>query len=914
MPTRTFFDWSRPLLPAMVDRLLPEQGEGPIDLGDTLILAPTRQAGRRFRETLAREWRARGGTALLSLDIHPPSFLLQPGETTPVAHVFDVSQTWRDVLAQTDTSTLPHLFPERDEPPGPEEALAFGQRLQALREDLLDAGLDFHDVAARADAGMEPDRWENLASLEARYREHMRARELVDPVDAKRERIQTYRPEPPAARILLAGVPDPSPVVLRRLKALEDEGFDIHVWIHAPDSEAEAFDSWGIPAPSWRARHLGRGDEPEGWIESLADPASLSRRVAELLASAPDPPDLALGLLHEPSALPIRHELESAGKRLYLPNPVSLAESPALRLLDAVEDQRVHDDPESLRALWRHPGFLRACGVDDPDAWLAEWDAYASQAFPESSAAVEDTLASDHLRPAWEKARAILKNRGAAAALALLRDAYRDIHLDPALPADRYRRRQLAAVAEVLTEAVRREEAGVPVPGAILLGALRRETVDPPRVEDAFTAEGWLELPYHPASSLLLTGFQEGIVPPAPAPDGFLPNTLRAALGLKSDRDWLARDAYLFHTLLMSRAPGRVRVLVIKRDAEGNPLLPSRYLFSRPKPEMLHRAELLFRDPPPPPLAPAPAPGVPLRVPETPPPPLETLSVTALKQYLACPTRFYLRYVLNMRPLDDTTTHPDAAAFGHLAHAALRQVVSLDPSGLADWNRVAEETIAPLVQERFGPADGLALKVLTRALNARVRAAGPIHLDLREQGWRTVALEKKLRRDIAGLSIHGVVDRIDHHPEHGLLLIDYKTSDTPKRPAETHLGPPRPGREAFEVHVNGKTRRWTDLQLPVYRWLAEADPDLPADAPLRVAYVNLPKSVRQTQRADWPEEAALTGPARLCLERVVEGIRDGVWGPPADNVPYDDFAPLFHHGAEWFWAHNPDTQNARPNH
>lgn len=899
MPTPTFFDWSAPLLPAMVDRLLPQRGEGPLDMGDALILAPTRQAGRRLRETLAREWRRRGGTALLSLEVHPPSYLLQPADHVPAAHRFDWTRAWRDVLAAVDPRTLPHLFPERVDPPGPEEALAFGQRLQDLREDLLDAGLDFHAVAARTDDGMEQARWHNLASLEALYRTRLEEQGLIDPIDAKRRRIDSYTPAPPISRIILAGVPDPSPVVLRRLQALEDQGYDIHVWIHAPPSESASFDAWGAPSPAWRTRPLGRGDEPEGWIESLADPAAASRRVAEHLRQAPDSPALALGLLHDPSALPIRHELESAGKRLYLPNPVSLAESPALRLLDALEDQRTHDDPVSLRALWRHPALLRACGVKDPDAWLAAWDDYASRTFPDSAAAVDATLDSEVLRPAWERARAFLDAGGATHALDLLRNAYRGVRLHPDRPADRYRRRQLDAVAELLTEAARREEAGHPVPGAILLGALRRETVDPPRVEEAFTAEGWLELPYHPAPSLLLVGFQEGLVPPAPAPDGFLPHSLRAALGLKSDRDWLARDAYLFHSLLMSRAPDRVRVLVMKRDAEGNPLLPSRYLFACPKAEMLRRADLLFREPPPPPLQPPPAPGVPLRVPPTLESPLETLSATALKDYLVCPTRFYLKHVLRMRALDDTTPHPDAAAFGTLVHAVLRDVVAQNLSSRADWDRAVEDTVETRMRERFGNIEGLALRVMARGMAARIRAAGRIHLDLRDNGWRTIALEKKLKRDLHGLSIHGVIDRIDVHPDHGLLLLDYKTADTPKKPAETHLGPVRPGREAFEVEVKNKTRRWTDLQLPVYRWLAEADPDLPSDAPLAVAYLNLPKSIRQTQQALWPEEASLIGPARLCLERVVDGIRGGVWGPPATDVDYDDFAPLLHHGADW---------------
>jgi hypothetical protein len=160
-------------------------------------------------------------------------------------------------------------------------------------------------------------------------------------------------------------------------------------------------------------------------------------------------------------------------------------------------------------------------------------------------------------------------------------------------------------------------------------------------------------------------------------------------------------------------------------------------------------------------------------------------------------------------------------------------------------------------------------------------------------------MERTLERNCGEIRIRGAIDRIDFHPDHGYRLLDYKTSDTPAAPTSTHLGAARPGREMFEVEVDGKPRRWTDLQLPAYRWLAEGDSDIDQDAPMEVGYIALPKAVRQAALLAWPEERELLADARRCLEEVARRVRGGVWGPPAEKVDYDEFAPLLRHGSDW---------------
>ena len=54
---RYFLGWDAPVTAKVREFLLPQQLSGPVDLGKDLIVVPTRQAGRRLREALAKNER-----------------------------------------------------------------------------------------------------------------------------------------------------------------------------------------------------------------------------------------------------------------------------------------------------------------------------------------------------------------------------------------------------------------------------------------------------------------------------------------------------------------------------------------------------------------------------------------------------------------------------------------------------------------------------------------------------------------------------------------------------------------------------------------------------------------------------------------------------------------------------------------
>ena len=78
--------------------------------------------------------------------------------------------------------------------------------------------------------------------------------------------------------------------------------------------------------------------------------------------------------------------------------------------------------------------------------------------------------------------------------------------------------------------------------------------------------------------------------------DLFLPNALRAHLGLPDNARRYARDAYTLAVASATRA--RIDWIVGRRTAEDDPLIPSRLLFATDGPTAARRALRLFRPAP----------------------------------------------------------------------------------------------------------------------------------------------------------------------------------------------------------------------------------------------------------------------------------------------------------------------------
>ena len=145
---------------------------------------------------------------------------------------------------------------------------------------------------------------------------------------------------------------------------------------------------------------------------------------------------------------------------------------------------------------------------------------------------------------------------------------------------------------------------------------------------------------------------------------------IRDRLGLRSNEDRFARDAWLLELLIRSRGDdGQVDFFVGRQRHNGDPLKPSRLLFRCPDSQLAERVEHLFND-----LTPGEQPSAwtaawQLKTGST--KRVEHLSPTSIRAYLACPYRFYLRHVQGMESQDFELREQDARGFGSLVHLSL---------------------------------------------------------------------------------------------------------------------------------------------------------------------------------------------------------------------------------------------------
>ncbi len=887
MPLQQFLSPKQAILPQLYDELLPASGSGCLDLSSIQLICPTRQSARRLREGLTRCWRQRGGSALLGLQASPPSIFLQGNGTRPTAQSFDWKLAWQEALMALEPSQGSRLFPEQTLPMESGTAMDNGSRFQQLRMQLFDAGLRIEDVAAQHPLLSEQQRWIELARLEENYLKRLHQQDLEDPVEQRRLALQQYQPPKQLERLLFLCVPDPSPVLIPLFEQLDQHSsLSVEVWIQAEETEARFFDSWGRPDESWSSRPLpARIDEP-GLLALYPDPASLQRELEELFVENPDYPDLALGLLDPDLAPFLTRALRESGSDLYDPSPQSLEHSPLYRCLERIHVARVQDNGEGLRDLWRDP-LLLPRDPREAKTLLHRWDRYAQEQVPMHRLQIRETLEDELLISHWQRIETFLDAETPLEILERFEELFAELELSPADAEQRFRLRQIEQAADIIQQAARRSKAGLRFSLPLLLEGLREEHVDPPRIEPALTAEGWLELPYHPGGSLLLLGMQEGVVPDASVADAFLPDQLRRELGLRHDRNLAARDAYLLHNLLRSRPEASIRICLCRQDATGNPLLPSRLLFAAESGNLVPRVKRLMHSPADEEPSPAPRADLimdPLPQQEKLP---QQLSVSDLNAYLRCPFRFYLSKVLGLQVQHDRDRELGPMPFGTLLHQVLHLLLQESPRSEDTWNQIIAEQLAAESLKRFGSAAPLQARMYLNSARMRLEAAGRLQRQMWQEGWEVRELEKTLSVQHGPFEIRGRLDRVDLHPEWGWRIIDYKSSDSSKTPAQIHLGTPDPERPELDLNYKGKDKRWLNLQLPLYRWLwRNSGQD---DSQLTCGYIQLPKAVSDSAWTAWKEEAELAPATETVLDAILQRIEQQIWEPMAPTDEYDEF-------------------------
>lgn len=921
--SRLFLGWDKPLLSLAAELLttLSPAGPGPLDLSALAVVVPTRNASRRLRETLAILAAERSTGVLPPLILNPDDLLTVAQPPLPTASKTETLAAWIEALLNLDLENARNLFPLDPVERNFSWALRTARDFMQVQSLLGEAAHNASYVAkVLATHDIEPERWAELARLEGQVhglleRAGRQARSAM-----RRDALENFHLPQECTRLILLGVPDAPPALDPLIKRLSQKT-EVQVAIHAPEDFAERFDLLGRPLEAWSNEPLLIPDE---LIHQSANPTTQASWTRKRLGEhAPDSAPLfaAVGVPDAEVIAPLRKELTAAGMETFDPAGTPLSGHGLCHLLATLGSLATSQSMERFRELLRSPGIAEAAGhFQIPEG---------SEPFSSAKVIAQfDILHENHLcdtiREAWEvlpNGHKSLDRQVIARGLSWIQHWLQQLDRSPlaeALPAfltETYHYANFApgedfAQAVQLFHQTLDELEATPLPKLtsgdefqLFRSLLEEQALSSTRPQKAIDLVGWLELPWEDAPHLIITGFNEGLVPETIQGHPWLPNQARLLLGLRHNAQRQARDAYLLTSLIASRkSGGQVDILFGRVNEKTDPLRPSRLLLSPAPEDLPARVDLLFQA--------VPGESDPLpwqmswRLTPPAPEPFERLGVTSFSSYLACPFRFYLNYGLRMQRPDLDRSELNPRDFGNVVHQVLEDFAGTTAAKSTEVTEIAsafDDLLSDFIAKTYGQSLSAPLILQTESIRQRLRWWAQSEAEQRADGWVIDEVEGYLapKEDpflLGGMPISGMIDRIESHPKLGLRIIDFKTKKKPTPVAEAHLK--KLGRnespEDFPdwalVQHNGKDHRWVNLQVPLYLLaLRERHPH----RELTSGYVALGMAQNDVRLDLWEEMTPeLLESARQCALGVIAAIQAKRFWPPAEKTTYDDFKSI----------------------
>jgi ATP-dependent helicase/nuclease subunit B len=902
MPETIYLTERLPLVFKAANWLAALSSDRPLDLSSCAVLVPTSGAGRRLCFELVKA-AAEGGRGLLVPLLTTPMGLLalRDGEKKISART-DALLAWTHVISRASPAEYPVLLSGFSDHKS--SSLHIGRSLFDLCSLLAEAGLrPTSPEIARAFPHQE-DRWKELKSLYLNYLKCLESAKLTDANVARMDAARAGFAPPNIAHVVIAGVPDLNRICQQHLENLQAGGVAVTVLVDAPDCDEARFDSWGRPElETWPQRTLPIRLED---IMVAAEPSSEAEIVARLLG-----PDAAAGIcVADAEIIPFHNRaLRKHGLKPYDPAGKFLAPFECATLSRLWLSFCSSDQLAQLRTLAEHPVFLQALCRESqlgPTAALAALDEVRTEILVETLA---DAVAyfDEHTSATERRPRAaaltagahrLRKKSGASRSLGKLPEFLRAVYAGRQVVSGSGEAEALAALSGLLRGVLESPLSAPSIDEAVFCEEMKSIAVFERRSGTEVELNGWLEGPWLPHSSLILSGCTEGALPARVSAHPFLPDSLRVGLGLQSNAQRFARDSYLLHCLLATREPGAVKLTLCRTGTDGEPAKPSRLLFRCPDAELGSRVRSLFES------------GLSLHttrarerawlleIPQRPAP--ASLRVTAFGDYLKCPLRFYFKHILHMKEFDPLKTEMNAMDFGIVLHKTVENFAneegireSRDPAAI---ERFVLTELDVLLSDRFGKRLSLPVRVQRESLRARLRQFARIQAEERRAGWRIQRGEFRFEEEgtlfLAGLPVVASLDRVDIHERTGQRrILDYKTYAKRRAASDVHFESAAGEHDVFETVFEGKIVRWQDLQLPLYRALAElqwADqPEPPA-----VGYFLLPERIEESGIEEFALDASLFASAMSSAEAVADRVRRGIYWPPR-AVQYDDYEDIF---------------------
>ena len=906
MPSEiVFLETSEPLARQVATFLLKEQMSLPIDLGDTQVWVPTAGAARRIRESLAVLAHEKITGVLSPVFIQPMQALL-PLEGK-VATRSEREAAWVSVLRQMDETDWGALLPDPALLDSATGALGVAGMLCDLCDLLAEGGLSpAHPLLGKI-CSEDAERWQQLQFIHRAYRQCLKAYDLADPNEL---RLQP-QPHPGIRRMVVACIPDLAEVTVKFLEELARSGVIVSILIWKPADLPGEWDAWGRPIPEkWANCQLNLAASQIRVARQADEEAT---RALDFLAAAEIPGNYALALADETLGTTLASEITRREGVAFLPEGRKLAnEEPAIIALQW-ENWQSSGDLRVLRNLLQLPHFHRWLALEAklfPSQLLAACDSLITNPLCETLAQAVEFLASAQDSPencpspdtiafisALEKIRQI-------SFTTILECAWANSPVDSEATI-----RVLELWAEISFSPLfaRWPEGRLPA----FSRALRTENIFTGAPKDSVELSGWLETPWMEASRIAICGCVEGRLPVSVEGHPFLPDSKRAALGLQNNAQRLARDAYIMSCLLARHTPENLQFSFSRFDVENSPALPSRLLMRTPSDALPKRVLQLFATPSTSLIQPNRQNGWRWNLPEKwrviPKP---KISPTQCKDYLACPMRFYWKDILRLDIYDPDPREMDARRFGLIIHKAVEMFGrrAPDEARASLIEKIVLEEFQIEAVNQFGPSPTAAVRVQLESAQVRLRAFARVQADEYAAGWRILEVEKRIAPDadsplkIGPLNLSAQVDRIESHPDFGLRILDYKTFSKAKPPEKTHFATGRPDHflPQSQVTDGNKEKTWTELQLPLYRYIASQLYELPNNSTnIQTAYFLLTADPAETQIVPFDLDDATYQSALECAEEIARRIAAGIfWPPQAQPANWEDaYGGLFSNGS-----------------
>lgn len=913
-----FLDWNLPALPQVVDDLIrrfrsSEEGSEvrELDLSQVIAVFPGRQAGRRFLELLVEKTAGRCLPPQVLTVGSLPELLYEPKQ--PFASALTQTLAWADALRSTPRAELEVIVPQ---PPPDEDLDAWmnlGELLARQHRELAADRLNFADVATLGkslEGFHEQPRWRALSAVQRRYLAILDDLGLWDQQTARLYAID-YQECTIEHDIILVGAVD----LTRTLRdMLLQVAGHVQVYVHAPEALADCFDELGVLIPAaWSEQEIPLTAEQ---VLVVDGPEEQAQQVALELEACCDRfgiDDLSICVPDDrivPHLTRLLNEFEIEtnwliGQRLPASGPY--------RLLRALADYLDHQRTDQLSELLRHPDLTDWINVQPKVRfdWLKRWDESVCehlQVFANPQTIKQHS--NPQIQQLFQALRDLFKpfqtNQGrplhewAQPVHQFLSRVYSHRSFDTEQTEDRFTVQALKLIRDTCLAQAETPADLMPATTAAqalrmildqLTGEFLPATLHPAGVH----LSGWLDLPLDDAPVAIVTSMNEGLIPSAVNHDLFLPNRLRAHLGIEDNQRRYARDAYALQVVIHSRPV--VKLIAARRDVQKEPLVPSRLLFATDAEQVAERVLRFFGESPT--TRPSLVTGlstsrtdhdfkVPQPVLQS--EPKRSFAVTEFREYLASPYRYYLNRILGLRSLSDAVVELDPSSFGSLMHAVLQAFGESDEAEQTHPGQIAKflkSELSRQIREQFGTQPLLPIHIQAEQIRQRLEHFAEWQAEWRRAGWCIRFTEYGYNQNVdfklhdgSLITLKGRIDRIDFNEQSGAwTILDYKTGESAKDPDKNHRS----------------QGQWTDLQLPLYRHLAAP---LGVKGNVQLGYITLPRDPAEIREriADWSTEDLMAADD-VAREIAAEVIKQNFW-VEQDRPPNwtDDFAGICQDG------------------